>query len=350
MPRPEVLTEGKFECAGQGLMVAGHKRASVAEIKRTLPGKITKTTSKNKTGEKVEKQPKAWWEAQVRLYGLKCDKWTIGNMQAVLDVAIQTRTLEVPHYIRTLEKKLNKVYQNWDNIEEISSDDGDDSEIVTPDDSIVCDPGAKPGKLKLGFCPTHNWHEKEKLGKALVNRTIAKMNRDHGLLLLSKEGGGDDVFGTWQIHCPGIHESWPVWEDIEKGMKWIIHPPLPDDTHSWVSFNQMVVEGVMGIEWSKKDLPKKDWFNWLNVKRGFRFRGHETGSYDFCCIDEGNLGWIMFTSEHECHGVFEVEFGEKPWEFTGKKVSLKRPGKKPAALAKEYEKLGRDFDEKTCIW
>jgi hypothetical protein len=345
MTRPEVLKEGKFECAGQGLMVAGHKRVSVAEIKRTLSSKIVKTTSKKKTAEKVERQPKSWWEAQVRLYGLTCDKWTIGNMQAVLDVAIQTRTLEVPHDVKALEKKLNKMYENWDNIEEMSSDDDDDSEIRTPDDSMVSDSGTKTRNRAIDA-----WREKEKLGRAAVKRTIAKMNRDHSLLLLSKEGGGDDVFGTWQIHCPGIHKEWPDWHDIEKGMKWIIHPPLPNNTHSWVSFNQMVVEGVMGIEWRKNDLPKKDWFNWLNVKREFRFRGRETGDYDFCCIDEANVGWIVFTSEHECHGVFEVEFGGKPWEFTGKKVSLKRPGKKPAALAKEYEKLGRDYDEKTCLW
>lgn len=345
MARPEVLKEGKFECAGQGLMVAGHKRASVAEIKRTLSGKIVKTTSKKKTAEKVEKQPKSWWEAQVRLYGLNCDKWTIGNMQAILDVAVQTRTLQVPHDVQALEKKLSKMYENWDNIEEMSSDDGDDSEIVTPDDSMVSDSGTKTGNRA-----TDTRREKEKLGRAAVKRTIAKLNRDHSLLLLSKEGGGDDVFGTWQIHCPGIHEEWPDWEGIEKGLKWIIHPPLAGNTHSWVSFNQLVVEGVMGIEWRENDLPRKDWFNWLNVKRQFRFRGRETGEYDFCCEDDANMGWIIFTSEHECHGVFEVEFGGEPWEFTGKKVSLKRPGKKPAALAKEYEKLGREYHKKTCIW
>jgi hypothetical protein len=346
MAQPEVLKEGKFECAGQGLMVAGHKRAIVAEIKRALSGKIVKTTSQKKTAEKVEKRAKSWWEAQVRLYGLKCDKWTIGNMQAVLEAAIQTGTLKVPQDVQAMEKRLNEMYSKRDNNEKMWTDDDDDgdSEILTPDDSMVSGVSTQTGNRA-----TDTSSQKKKLVADARKRMIAKTDRQHSLLL-SNEGGGDDVFGTWEIDCPGIHEEWPEWQNIEKGMKWIIHPPLPSNTHSWVSFKQMVVEGVMGIEWWKDDLPEKEWFNWLNVRREFRFRGLETGENDFCCMDEANMGWIVFTSEHECHGVFEVEFGGKPWEFTGKKVSLKRPGKKPAALAKEYENLGRDYDRKTCIW
>ena len=101
----------------------------------------------------------------------------------------------------------------------------------------------------------------------------------------------------------------------------------------------------MRIQWRSKKLERK---HWLNMKRSFQFRGLSSGDYDFCCIDEANKGWIKFTSEHECHGEFDCQFAG-PWELTGKKVDLKRSGKRPAALAKEYERLGRDFDKKTAI-
>jgi len=348
MTKRELLKYRKFECRGDGLMVAGHKRALSDDIKRALPGNTdNKGPRTQKASGKVEKHPKSWWEAQVRLYGLKCDKWTIGNLQAVLEAAVQCGALEVPSELKRLENQLNKIYLHRDNLEEMSSEDSDDDDdsVLTPDDSYVIN----------RFCPTdignstmEQWLERRnKRAENIRNRTLAKTNRDHSLLLLTKNGGGKDPFGTWQIDCPGILNEWPDHENAEQGMTWIIHPPLENDTHSWCSFDQLVIiEGVMGIEWGCKKLERK---RWLNVKRSFRFRGLSSGDYDFCCIDEANKGWIKFTSEHECHGQFDCQFAG-PWEFTGKKVDLKRFGKRPAALAKEYERLGRGFDTKTAIF
>jgi hypothetical protein len=347
MTAPPVLKHGKFECSDSGLTVAGHKRAPLADITHALSGRVEKRTIKKKATEKVEKQPKSWWEAQVRLYGLECNKWTIGHMQAVLQTAVESGYLEVPEDLKKVEKMLNKIRVHWNNLDEMPIDDHDDGNdsVATPD----------PAAAMRRFCPTYlgnqtieEWQKRrEERAENARKRTLAKMNRDHALLLLSKPDGGDDIFGTWQIDCPGILDEWPDSDDIDKGMTWIIHPPVENDTHSWCFFNQMIVEGVMGIEWRTKKLEQK---HWLNIKRPFSFRGLESGEYDFCCIDEGNKGWIKFSSAHECHGEFEVQFSSHAWEFTGKKVSLKRPGKRPVSLAKEYETLGRDFDKKTALW
>ena len=125
MTKPKLLKHGKFEYRGDGLTVAGHKRALSDDIKRALP---VKTDKKGRSGPaKVEKHPKSWWEAQVRLYGLKCDKWTIGNLQAVLEAAFQSEELEVPSELKRLEKQFNKIYLHWDHLEEMSSEDSDDA-------------------------------------------------------------------------------------------------------------------------------------------------------------------------------------------------------------------------------
>jgi len=153
------------------------------------------------------------------------------------------------------------MYSHRDKLEEMASeyngDDNDDS-VLTSDDSYVIN----------RFCPTdignltiEQWKERRiKRAENIRTRTLAKTNSEHSLLLLSKNGGGDDPFGTWRIDCPGILDEWPDHENAEQGMTWIIHPPLENDTHSWCCFNQMVVvEGVMGIEWKSKKLESKHW-------------------------------------------------------------------------------------------
>jgi hypothetical protein len=67
------------------------------------------------------------------------------------------------------------------------------------------------------------------------------------------------------------------------------------------------------------------------------------GDGGFCCDDEWNKGSITFTSEHECYGTFETQYGDKPWAFTGKKISLKMTGKRPFALRDEYKRLDRNW-------
>lgn len=98
----------------------------------------------------------------------------------------------------------------------------------------------------------------------------------------------------------------------------------------------------MRIDW-KSTLERN---NWRNRKNKFKFRGISTGDNDFMCDDEWNKGWITFTSEHECYGMFETQFSDEPWAFTGKKIGLKMDGKRPHALAQEYKKLKQDWIKK----
>jgi hypothetical protein len=63
LPSPPVVSHGKFDCAGTGLTVSSHKRASKVDLEfavgiqafgRILPNAREKTI--------VEKHPKAWWK------------------------------------------------------------------------------------------------------------------------------------------------------------------------------------------------------------------------------------------------------------------------------------------------
>jgi hypothetical protein len=82
---------------------------------------------------------------------------------------------------------------------------------------------------------------------------------------------------------------------------------------------------------------------WRGRKSGFVFRGRGTGDDGLICNDEWNKGWIVFSSEHECYGEFEIQHGDKPWAFTGKKIRMKMAGKKPYALIHEWKRLEREW-------
>src|SRR5271154_6391847 len=104
---PPPLVHAKFECVGDGLTVSGHKRVSQTELELALG--IQKPSPNGREKIIVEKRPKSWWEAQVRLYGLKCSKWTIDSMKKVLLEAVN-EGIEVSAEIKALEEKLNNEY------------------------------------------------------------------------------------------------------------------------------------------------------------------------------------------------------------------------------------------------
>ena len=163
------------------------------------------------------------------------------------------------------------------------------------------------------------------------------MNREHARLIASPDGAGKDIFGTWRLDCPEITEHWCHNADLkDSNIIWRIHPPVMHDAElCQCSFKQIIVDGVMRINW--KSVLERN--NWRNRKNKFTFRGRGTGDGGIFCDDEWNKGWITFTSEHECYGMFETQYGDKPWSFTGKKVSLKMAGKTPYALREEYKRL-----------
>lgn len=341
---PPPLVHGKFECVGDGLTVSGHKRASQTGLEFALGiQKLGRILPNGREKIIVEKYPKTWWEAQVRLYGLKCTKWTIDGMKKVLFEAVKDG-IEPSAEIKALEERLNKEYTESEKENSKSDDNVSDQMkrtmeilgLTTMAANTTAEERALMAKA-FTFCVA-------KTTEASKAQQLAKMNREHEKLLKSADGPGTDVFGTWQFDCPGIPEQWG--QNASRNIIWKIHPPLVHDAHLWCSFKQITVEGVMRIDW-KSALERN---NWRNRKNNFTFRGISCGDGDFMCDDEWNKGWIKFTSEHECHGMFETQYSDEPWPFTGKKIGLKATGKRSYTLAQEYKKLGRDWTKQmTCF-
>src|SRR5436190_829404 len=106
---PPPLKHGKFECMGNGLTYLSHPRESPATITAALGRTVTDPSRVSK--KPVARYRKSWWEAQVRLYDLKCTKWTIEGMKEVLTKAI-CDGLQVPPELKTVEEKLNQKYHS----------------------------------------------------------------------------------------------------------------------------------------------------------------------------------------------------------------------------------------------
>ena len=326
-PPPPPIVYQKFECAGDGLSVFGHYRASPADITLAL--------------EPEFKEPRSWWEAQIRLYGLKCSKWTIDGMKKVFSQALESG-LQVSGDMDALEKKLNEEYAKLKKESQITvNKPTNDSKGQSPDLSASENSESQDSVELNAFdesCQTRT--------DAIRARQLAKMNREHAALLTSPQGAGKNVYGTWQLDCPGIISEFCLEDEYRNSnITWVIHPPIINDAHLWCAFKQIVVEGVIRIEW--KSVIERN--NWKKRKNKFYFRGITPGDGDYCCDDEWNKGWIVFDSEHECHGVFETQFGDAPWEFTGKKISLKVSGKRTYSLRDEYRKLGKDWLKSVLI-
>ena len=92
-PKSQLLKYREFECRGKGLTFSSHPRATQLEImaalvekyRATVDGRITKPSQGDDTYSKT------WWEAQVRLYGLKCSDWTEEGMMKTLMDAITSK-------------------------------------------------------------------------------------------------------------------------------------------------------------------------------------------------------------------------------------------------------------------
>jgi len=335
---PPALKYQKFECRGKGLIFAGNERVSPISLKfalgietlgRILPG----------GGEKIikEKYPKAWWEAQIRLYGLKCSKWTVENMKQVLLGAVEAG-FEVSDEMKELEERLNKEYSELE------------KENQSPNTADNGNPASKNTTTALqAITKSINSADEDQKPSSVLDarsinnssraRQLAAMNRLHSALLASGNEG-TTIFGTWQLDCPYITTEWCHNEDLKKqNIIWKIHPPQVHDSHLWVGFKQIIIEGVLRIQW-KSALERN---NWKNRKNAFTFRGRETGEGELLCNDEANKGWIIFTSPHECNGEFECQFGGKSWSFTGKKINEKVTGKHAYTLWKDYERYEREW-------
>ena len=112
MSQAPPLEHGKYTCSGHGLKVASYSRASIYEL-RVQTGLSPILTPKGRVAKKqrVPKQSRDWWEAQIHLYGLKCSYSTLGRMKNAFKAALE-KGLTVPTDIELLEEKLNREYRS----------------------------------------------------------------------------------------------------------------------------------------------------------------------------------------------------------------------------------------------
>jgi hypothetical protein len=106
-PKSQFLKYREFECRGKGLTFSSHPRATQLEIMTALVEKhranVDDSITKSSRGDEI--YSKTWWEAQVRLYGLKCSDWTENGMMKTLMDAIITQ-FKPPAELVMMEKQI----------------------------------------------------------------------------------------------------------------------------------------------------------------------------------------------------------------------------------------------------
>ena len=113
MSEPRPLKYGDFECKGQGFTYASYARATPAQLLTALAEPRPSANAIGKTTSQHEDHSKDWWEAQIRLYGFKCPKWTVKGMKAVFLEKIVS-ALKVDAKLEGIERQLNHDYMRID--------------------------------------------------------------------------------------------------------------------------------------------------------------------------------------------------------------------------------------------
>ena len=333
-----------FECRGNGLTFSSQPRATQLEImaalvekhRTTVDGRITKPSQGDETYSKT------WWEAQVRLYGLKCSDWTEEGMAKTLMDAITTK-FTPPSELATVEKQLNHDYEciDWDTENQPAEID-ENTDISTEEIKGQ----SSPNEIDLGQNAVPAKCEGDADGEVLENKPLkcttqtARLGLWHWVLspsptpaqrlekiirlhrkYLNSDEVDDTIFGEWHLHFPDLEEGFKRSGDV-----WKIHLPTKSESCLWAVIHQSYVEGIVRLEWNTPE-------SWKGKSLPFSFKGGETATY---CNTSGD-GYITFTSAHECSGTFKSEWDE-PWTFVGKKVSNELPTMDRRSCKRAYER------------
>ena len=298
-------------------MYRSYSRATPAQIIAAL-SQTSRTVDHRRVSKSTrpETHSQAWWEAQVRLHGFKCSNWTIDGMKQVLMDAVAA-SFKVPAELQGVEEQLNHDYQELQkrpqsetpgNATEPSNDSESSTSSVTElqatEAEITPAPIVATKASRRYDPPTKPRSERMQI-----------LHRQY----LSSGNPDDVIFGEWRFDCPLISKLWSSnWRERED-IVWKIYPPRNDEDCVWVVFEQVVVEGILRINWNTQQ-------DWRGKPLEFTFRGRETGEGYAQVYDSCNHGTITFTSSHECTGKFYTEIdGGEPWEITGRKVSNTLP-------------------------
>lgn len=341
-PKSQFLKYREFECRGKGLTFSSHPRATQLEIMSALVEKLRPNVdgciTKSSRGD--ETYSKTWWEAQVRLYGLKCSDWTESGMMKTLMDAIITK-FKPPAELVTMEKQMNHDYEctDWDTENQLAEFD-ENTDISTeeikeqsssneidliqsiipakregdPDEEILDIKRSKytsQAALKILCLPP--------VLRPTPEQRLEKITRLHQIYLNSDQVD-DTIFGEWHLHFLDLEEG------FKRGDVWKIHLPVESESYLWVVIHQSYVEGIVQLDWNILE-------NWKGKTLPFSFRGGETACYRHTSGD----GNITFTSAHECSGTFRSAW-DNPWKFVGKKVSNELPEMDRKRCRRAYER------------
>jgi len=351
------LKHGKLECSASGFTFSSHGRETPSRIaielglqpRLTPSGRISKR-------KQIADQPKSWWEAQIRLYGLECSNWTVNGMKQILADAL-LKGLQVPDNLNILEQNLIRLYcaidaefqaalaeaeeRKWNalpsDVHRANRDPERFLRQVLSDNSVKVlrgldhralfhqtaerlglfshsTDGVRGGYndriLVVGRDRNQVWQEINRIAadvQAQVRVTqVARRRQVGGMHRVVTQGGDADVGGTWQLEMP---ELTSVYQDGD--IIWTITSPTTESPYVWASFDLLILEGVVRIDWYGQA-------EWIGHEKKFKWKGTETGE-GVIQYDGRNEGTVTFTSANTCRGVWRSDYGTFP--FIGHKVS-----------------------------
>jgi len=308
MMSPPPVKHGEFEYGNDGLKYLHRTRATPHEIQSAVTLRNERPITPHITNLMKRKYPREWWEAQIKLYGMKGSYFSIDDMKEILSRKLTGMTVspEIQHMEQSMAKEyqdLAKEYIELEKAEEMrrkAQQEKSDREYE----------GWKnlQNSLPEPPRPALRYSSPEPVTAPFVKDEI---NRLHSQLV--RTGPGNDIGGTWRIDCPEISSGYGDSMHSHTGITWIIHPPQNSKSFVWGEISQVVVDGIVRIEWPNSD-------NWKRKTRRFVWRGRDNGTGEIQHSDEINRGVINFVSSHECLGTFACEFGG-PYTFVGRKVS-----------------------------
>jgi hypothetical protein len=359
MTQAPPVKHGKLDCDNHGFSFSSHRRESPGALAldlglaqpRTPSGRISKRK------HTPQKRSKGWWEAQVRLYGLKCSKWTIEGMKDVIKAALQREiNLEPPAELVKAEQRMKKEYDvvnvqfqrraavarndKWNrlttDVERANLDvERFLRELLTEGGIKVLRGLNNRAQLhhtaeRMGLFSTSTdgvgesydgrilvvgqdrdavWQEIHQISAKVATQNQAnKHARQQEVDAIHKSlvshGDGGDIGGTWSLEMPKLTSEYQNG-DIEME---IVKPDRSG--HVWGSFDLVILEGIVRFDWSSP---------WKGREKKFTWRGRETGEGEIQYEDDSNTGQVTFSSASKCSGVWRSGYGD--FEFTGKKVS-----------------------------
>lgn len=354
--------KGKIKYGDDGLTCNSYHRETPETIKEAL------NPSKTSVDGAPNVRRRSWWEAQCRLYGFKPEDKTVAGFKESLARHLRhSGSLHITEDMKTTEFQLKRTYDICVKYDRSKVESGASPGIPKePSNSVatsksrdvvkliglnedVNDESAEAKKAEPEAVRRERYLSlpdeyrrqieaeraaREKKSKDALEAQIENMTTLHNYLL-ERGDEGIDIEGSWQLNCPEITLGWCSNASLEQEeIIWNIHRPQPDEDCRWVVFQQIIVDGVLRIEMGTPTV--------FGRKYLFVWRGRETGESGLEFDDEVNTGYIVFSSTHECSGMFGCTIGG-PWAFTGMKIDKAVPSKRQKTLKKEYENYERRF-------